>query len=402
MNTFQSELYANLLKLTQERDSFSTKDFQQNDGTILRIFQYRLSSYSDFLEPGAMNARGTMYHVAADDSPLELLALPMEKFFGVDENPMSMKLDLSPKNIRCAMNKLDGSLISSYRFGGELKLKSKAHIYSTEVRAAMALLNSTEYAPMKTGVDRLTERGFTVDMEYTGPENRIVLAYDTAQLSILSVRNRNTGDTFLLEEVCTPQEYEQLRPYEAKVFEGKELEALLATIDAQQQLEGLVLWLKAGKYPNQRVKLKALPYVTLHKACDAISAIETGGIRDPRKLYDCVLYEVADELKSMYVNRADVLEMLAAIEAQVLPKFNAMVATVEGFYEANKHLDAKSFSLKAQQEAKPFMQLLMTKYRGQAFTYLMFALKNVGMFCSADVLKPTTPVREEVEVEAEA
>lgn len=402
MNTFQTELYADLLKLTQERDSFSTKDFPQEDGTILRIFQYRLSSYSDFLERGAMNARGTMYHVEADDTPLELLALPMEKFFGVDENPMSMKLDLSSKNILRAMNKLDGSLISSYRFGGELKLKSKAHIYSREVRAATALLNTPEYEPMKAGVARLTERGFTVDMEYTGPDNRIVLAYDTAALGILSVRSRNTGEMFTLEQVCTPEEYAQLQPYEAQSFEGQELETLLTTLDGKQKMEGLVLWLKNGNYPNQRVKMKCLPYQSLHEACDAISAIEERGIRDPKKLYDCVLYEVADELKSIYVNRPDVLAMLEAIEAQVVPKFNAMVATVEAFYEANRHLDAKSFSLKAQQEAKQFMQLLMTKYRGQSYTYLKFALKNVGLFCSADVLKPTTPVREEVEAEAQA
>jgi T4 RnlA family RNA ligase len=395
MNDFQSTLYANLLKLTQERDTFSAKDFPQADGSVIRIFQYRLSSYSDFLQPGAMSARGTMYHVAANGTPLELLALPMEKFFGVNENPMTMKLDLSLDNIQYMANKLDGSLMSSYLFDDELRLKSKAHIASKEARESMRLLNSEAYAPMKEIVVRLTSAGFTVDMEYTGPDNRIVLPYDEDQLSILSLRHRETGEMFMLEEVCPPEEYESIRPYQVKLYEASEIKTLLAGLDEMDRFEGVVICLKSG----QRVKEKSLRYLMLHKAQDAISAIDDGGIRDPKKLYNCVVYEQADDLKSMYVNRQDVLDMLDAIEAQVQPKFNGMIAAVEAFHEANRHLDAKAYSLKAQQEAKDFMQLLMLKYRGQAYDYRAFAVKNIPLFCSAAALKPTAMLVERDTVE---
>jgi hypothetical protein len=162
------------------------------------------------------------------------------------------------------------------------------------------------------------------------------------------------------------------------------------------RFEGVVICLKSG----QRVKEKSLRYLMLHKACDAISAIDAGGIRDPKKLYNCVVYEQADDLKSMYVNRQDVLDMLDAIEAQVQPKFNGMIAAVEAFHEANRHLDAKAYSLKAQQEAKDFMQLLMLKYRGQAYDYRAFAVKNIPLFCSAAVLKPTAVLERDTAEQA--
>lgn len=111
MQTAQ-QLFDQLVLLTLESETFYAQDFQL-DSSVYRIFNYRLSSYSDFLRPAALECRGIMFELDEQNRCIKRLASrPMQKFFNLNENPMTMDLDLS--KVDTVELKADGSLMSTY------------------------------------------------------------------------------------------------------------------------------------------------------------------------------------------------------------------------------------------------------------------------------------------------
>ena len=110
-------LYEQLKTLVETTEAFYMVE-QVFKGVTYEVFTYRMASYTEFLLPSALECRGHTF------SNGRLVSLPMQKFFNLGENPMTMELDLS-KVIQIE-NKLDGSLISTVDMGGSrFTLKSK-------------------------------------------------------------------------------------------------------------------------------------------------------------------------------------------------------------------------------------------------------------------------------------
>src|SRR4051812_34761660 len=99
------QLYQNLMKLTDENEAFYFVDYGP-----YRVFNYRLASYTDFMSPDALEARGIMFYVNEwDPADLpKLVCRPFKKFFNKDENPLTMGLDFSPENVERVAVKEDG------------------------------------------------------------------------------------------------------------------------------------------------------------------------------------------------------------------------------------------------------------------------------------------------------
>lgn len=382
MNQFQTKLFNDLMTLTVENDDFSFRDFNLDEKHIARIFNYRLGSYSAFCKDNAMNCRGTMF-LLKNNEPKELLSLPMEKFFNNEENPKTQKLDFSIENIKYISNKLDGSLISTWSYNNELKLKSKGSIVSKEVAAATKILDNSQYAELKEGIKKLEELGFTIDLEYTSPNNRIVIEYNEEKLSIVNIRNKENGESFLVDDL--PAEFNFLKKFEVETFKPNNFNDFLKEIESLKNFEGLVVCLKN----NQRVKIKTLNYLNLHHAKDAVNFREE--ITDFRRLYNCVVNEQADDLKSLLRDMPEVIKVIEKIEEQVIPNFNHMIKEVETFYNENKHLDKKIYAQEGQKINDGFFQLKMMKYLGKEVDFKGFAVKNQNLFYkekNATKLKP--------------
>lgn len=63
--TRQEELYTNLMSLVASNEAFYYVDHVLNS-CIYRVFTYRLASYTDFLEPDALECRGHMFRLDLD------------------------------------------------------------------------------------------------------------------------------------------------------------------------------------------------------------------------------------------------------------------------------------------------------------------------------------------------
>jgi T4 RnlA family RNA ligase len=192
-------LWLRLSQLVDSNDAFYFQDFVLDDVTY-RIFNYRMASYTDFLQPAALECRGIMFDVT-DINNVGLVCLPQEKFFNLNENPMTMDLALTKvSNIEL---KADGSLISTYLHNGELRLKSKGSIASEQAIDAMAWLLLPENDNFRSALKVATSNGFTVNLEWTAPFNRIVISYQKPGLIGLNMRHMDTGAYMSLKDIQT-------------------------------------------------------------------------------------------------------------------------------------------------------------------------------------------------------
>ena len=170
------QLFHDLMSLCSKSETFYFKDFE-NLGTKYRIFDYRLASYTDFCERSALACRGIMFQIDDKGEYVRLSSRPMDKFFNYAENPFTMidKSILSTE-IEMAIDKLDGSLISSFMNSDiKVQLKSKGSLFSEHAEMANKLLR--EDLSKENEVTILETLGLTVNFELLYPELRIVVPY---------------------------------------------------------------------------------------------------------------------------------------------------------------------------------------------------------------------------------
>src|SRR5699024_414077 len=117
-----------------EKGKFFYTDFVSPFETKFRIFSYNYASYSDWLLDDALECRGIMFEMDAD-GPVRIAARPMEKFFNLGENPLTM--DINMDEVALVMTKADGSLVSTYMDQTNIAFKSKGSIKSSQAAEAL-------------------------------------------------------------------------------------------------------------------------------------------------------------------------------------------------------------------------------------------------------------------------
>lgn len=376
MNEYQINLFYNLQQLVAKNEAFYASVFRGDDGCHYVIFNYRLASYSDFLEPSALEARGIMFEVAwavgknqnidVDMSdvqllvPIRLACMTPEKFFNYKENPFTMDIDFD--RAVSIHDKADGSLVSSYMdHNGHVRLKTKGSLFSDQVYQAEQFLfrNGLHNYQLAEDVVRLTELDFTVNMEWCAPENRIVLGYSEPSLKVFSVRSNVDGSYINRRDVL--EQYNCVEIYNNWVYEYDidNVEQFVADLSNQKEIEGVVITLD----DDQKIKIKTEWYLARHHVKDSINT--------PRRLFEAVVEDASDDMKAMFSNDPQALTKIEQMEQFVYDKYNHMVSRVEQFYQQNKDLDRKDYAIKGQKELddKTQFNLAMSLYTGKTVNY---------------------------------
>lgn len=328
------ELFKNLMALPAQSEAFYHQDQVGDDGKTYRIFLYRLGSYTDFLLPGAIESRGIMFRHNDEQSVWELVSRPMTKFFNWKENPFTMEVDLT--KIQYATVKEDGSLISTYSdMDWGLSLKTKGSLRSEQAVAAMNWLYQKEMTPFRKILKDLDRAGWTVNMEWTSPLNRIVISYQVDKLIVLNARHRLTGvymERPMLEQNI-PSEY--LVPISDLMVED---------VAAAHGTEGLVAFFGNGAHPVEFMKVKADAYQILHRLKD--------GVNQPNALFEAVIHEQVDDLRASFSGDPAVQLMIGTMEELVAAPYNHFVKVTTDTFERHRHLDKKEFAIAMQAELK--------------------------------------------------
>lgn len=370
------ELYNNMLTLVEQSDAFEYKDHISPGGGKYRIVSYRLAQYSDFLIPGALESRGTMYHIDDNGNLIDIAARTPVKFFNAFENPFTMFADdIGIDDVQLAMTKLDGSLISTFMdVDGVLRTKSHSSLSSDHALNSTALIHKDPV--FYDELLELNKLGYTVNMEYTSPVYRIVLPYTEDNLSVLNARHMYTGEYMAPEEL---KKYPAL--YSSSVFfmqgsihetfptEGN-LKKICEDIRTNfRGVEGFVVALKNGQY----FKVKTDWYCNLHYRKESITL--------PNRLFTIVLNKQSDDLRQLFHDDQFSLKCIEIMEQLVFTCYNKLVKDVETFVEENKNLPRKEFAMSVQKTVSNEMGrrgLIFTLLDGKNPDYAAAMQKNMS------------------------
>lgn len=344
MSDYAKNLFTNLMNLCDSNDAFFFAD-QQLNGVTFRIFNYRLATYSHFLEPDALECRGIMFEVDESGNMVRLASHPQQKFFNLNENPFTMDLAITDSTIERIEMKEDGSLMSSFVYDTgdgfkRLGIKSKGSLHSDQCVMTNRFLHSH-----KALADELLAIGkdeYTVNMELTSPNNRIVLNYDETNLVVLNVRCNKTGE-FLrygdLDHVKYPEIHRHWVP-EAWHLGYDTSAALIFRAPEIVGIEGFIVYLRDGTV----FKLKTDWYLVQHRAKDNVDS--------PRRLFEAAINETTDDLRSLFTDNQQVLDKIDKMEQFAAQIYNKTVNDVEVFVDSHRHLieadDRKEYAITGQ------------------------------------------------------
>lgn len=337
INQYQENLYANLLalcndcptKTSKKQTVFYYKDFSFNHAKY-RIFSYRLANYSQFMRPDGIECRGHTFQVDKHGKLIRLASLPLEKFFNINENTSTQNLNF--ENPMQVMRKEDGSLISTFLdINGKLCVKSKASMLADNgdgwhgLKAVYEFLNDNAQKEFYSEMTDLEKKGWTINLEYTAPDNQIVLSYTDSKLTVLAVRSRIDGSY-----MTDFSEYPEISSRRVEQLHPEDMNEFLNSYADEKNIEGYVVQLSTGKF----VKLKTKWYFDLHHARD-------GALNSNESLFKAVCDENTDDLKAI-ITCPITLRKIQAYEDLTMQFLNEMIDGIDNFYhehgdKARKH-----------------------------------------------------------------
>lgn len=362
-----NQIYDNLVKLCEVSDAFYYKDFDSIGGGTYRLFSYHLAKYTDFLHPCAEEARGSLWEINPDGTLIRNAARPNKKFFNAYENPFVMFPKETPSSdIKLAMDKRDGSITSTFMDNDNvLRTKSNASLHSEHAYNSTKMIH--EDIEFMNALVQADKDGYTVNMEYTSPEYRIVVPYQEEKLTVLNLRHRESGDLLVGDEL--QQQYPLL--YNRSVFYGTGeidstfpmLPTLRECIDAvrsMQDIEGFVVQLK----DDTMFKVKTDWYCSLHYNRDSIMV--------DSRLYEVVLNGASDDLRQLFENDQFCLDKIEKMENLIFMCYNKLQGDVEDFYQKFMHLDKKAYAQMVTSTLSPELNrqgLAFAMYNGKVVDY---------------------------------
>ena len=373
-------MYDNLKALTQKNDMFFSSIQTTPSNKPVEIFSYHIASYSDWLEPDAIECRGIMFDITDKENPV-ILSRPMEKFFNLGENPLALPEDVLPL-VKTIEEKRDGSLISTYLDDGKLYTKSKGSLYSDQANDSNRFLMRSENKDFKQALKTLAELGYTANMEYTSPKNQIVLKYEKQELIVLNIRNTETGDYLTLDDLAELDaenpEHTIYTHIAERFVDYEEVDGMSdEDVERIRDMKGIEGYVLVGQ--NQRVKLKTDWYVNLHRLKD--------NINNNRRLVESVVESRTDDLRQLFEHDQGSIDKIKEFEQYVLSKIKSCLAEVRTVYERVKHLDRKHYAINAQRyvDYTPLFSVIMRQFddyneENVVENIKQIALKNVDDF----------------------
>ncbi|ADM79940.1 RnlA [Aeromonas phage phiAS5] len=339
------ELYQNLVNLcVDDNTKFFFSETVTSLGTKVRIFDYHVAGYNDWIRPDAMACRGIMFEMNGE-IPVRIMSRPMDKFFNYSEvigwekleTHGNMKMpDLS--KIKFVIDKRDGSLISTFMDVDNLLLKSKGSIRSNQANDASVWLYQDDQADLLEFCRAYAKEGFTVNMEWTAPHNQIVLCYTDHQLRILNIRHNETGEYVDFAEL---QKDSVFRKYAADFYEVPQDGAeWIKNVYGMTGIEGYVVVME----DYQMFKLKTDWYVALHHTKDSIN--------DSKRLISACAENATDDLRQMFRDDPNSLAKIEVFDAKFRDVVSSAMQALTNAYSKYKALERREYAISMTNEFK--------------------------------------------------
>lgn len=263
--------------------------------------------------------RGIILNV---DDNFEIVARPFDKFFNYGES-FASEIDW---NSAVVQEKMDGTLIILYHYGDGWNVATKGSLSAPDFadRVWAILPNFVDLSSL--------DPDYTYMLEFTAPDNRIVVEYSRPELTLIGIRHTREGFELDLDSPHAEPFYKVVRAFPLQNL--AQIQEASRQLDAFKQ-EGFVV---VDKYFN-RVKIKSPRYVELHRLKDvgsprvALDLIRTG------EHTEILLYfpELESIFKPLLQKWADLLENVVTDYAKY-----ATIESQKDFALSIQHLRHKS------------------------------------------------------------
>jgi len=350
-------------KIVETNEAFYAKE-EVFDGQRFKIFNYRLASFSDFLIPGTIEMRGITFNLDTGERWLSI-----HKFFNNDENPFTLNGETIPEidetvewdytdelDIR---DKRDGSLINTLLVNDKVVLKTKGTFYSDQ-----ALECSERIEPeLEDFLYKLLKCGYTPLLEFTSPENRIVVNYNVPELKILQIRDY-FGKYLTYDEIINDLDIPKKFLVDRISLTFKEI------LERQETEKGIEGWIvfnpKAKNLQTAFRKVKTAEYFTLHRLVSPNELVEN-------RLIACILDETLDDILAVCndFQRKKFTEM----EILISHYFNKNLKHCEELYDELCVSERKEFA-KKNNEFKFFGVVMRSKSKDEIKINLIEMIKK--------------------------
>ncbi|MEP3276828.1 MAG: RNA ligase [Stappiaceae bacterium] len=293
------------------------------------VINYVFSIDNTFDTPMARECRGLKF-----DPEGKLMARPFHKFFNLGEKRPPQEEPWHESHL--VLDKLDGSMVHPATVGDEMVFMTRMGV-SAQARQALSLASPELRALCRD----MMAAGFTPIFEFTSPENRVVLAYEQPELTLLAIRHMRTGAYMPHHEVASIAVTHGV----AMVGSSGVVEDVSAFWTNARTLEGIEGYVIAFD-DGHRLKIKTDAYALRHKAL--------AGLEFEKNLLAWVATDAIDDVVPLL--SAEAADVVLSYQSQVIAAVSKWEAEIGGFVAENGHLPRKDFALKAKDQIDPRLQ----------------------------------------------
>lgn len=258
----------------------------------------------------------------------KILCRSFDRFYNYREDQRTNEFDISKAVIE---EKLDGSLINIYHDGikWQAATRKMAFAEGTTVRGIKfedLFIKGLGNDP--NDVFKKIDRDLVIIFELVSPENRIVTPYETEEVYLLDVRERNKGTFYGHESTYYWDIPKGTKWRYPKKYTFSNLEEIMESIKKLSAMEeGYV-----AKIDTWRIKIKNPAYL-------AISHLRDNGVISEKRIIELIFMNEQDEYFSYFPEDRKYFE-------PYIKAFEKMLLDIENTYLNNKHIEnQKEFAL---------------------------------------------------------
>jgi len=234
---------------------FLTEGIRIKERDAYDVIDYTFAGPETFTTSMSLECRGLKF-----DKSGRLIARPLHKFFNIGEKQSLGEIDFTqPHEV---YDKLDGSMIHGCILNKELTFMTRGGI---SPQAQMAFLRSSQsHKDLANAVSNLNS---TAIFEFTSPDNRIVINYETDELTLLAVRENTSGNYYSHKALIELAKFYDC-PLAQKHLPVTNPETFVSSARSIVESEGYVIAFNTG----HRIKIKGDDYSLKHGALSRVSS----------------------------------------------------------------------------------------------------------------------------------
>jgi hypothetical protein len=323
----------------------------------LTLFKYDQID-SPMGEPIVQESRGIILNEADN---WNVLCYSYRKFFNRGEGHAA-EIDMNTAKI---YDKLDGSLMQMFYYGGEWRIASSGTPDAGgNVYGSNKTFSELFWEVWKgLGYELPKDMGYSYSFELMTPLNRIVCVYDKPRIVLHGVRNLNTLQEQEPEAFAEKNGWECVKSFKANSLE--DVAAMAAALDPIKN-EGYV----AVDANFNRQKIKNPAYVSLAHMKDSMGSSK-------KRMVEVVRNGESSEFLSVFPEFVEIYN-------EVKTKFDALVIDAEATFAANKDIEVqKDFAMAVKD--KPYASIMFMMRKNKNLTVRQ-ALKDMRVESLANIL----------------